>query len=95
MDAPLFTSSQGSGEKPLAKETVNQIFKRYAKKAGLPADVSPHSARATAVSNALENGATVLQVQYMGGWSNMNMVLRYDRRRQEIKNSAVWKVKYK
>lgn len=93
-DSPLFTSTTSEQDKPLATETIYKIFKTYAKKAGIEKTVSPHSARATAVSNALENGASVLEVQQMGGWSNMNMVLRYDRRRQAIKNSAVWKINY-
>lgn len=93
---PLFTSSKiGNSEKvPLHPNTILQIFKSACKKAGITKRVSPHSCRVTAVSNALENGAPLLNVMQMGGWSSLDMVLLYDKRRTDIKNSAVWSVDY-
>ena len=91
---PLFVSTQGNEEKRLAPETVRYIVKKYAKLAGLPENISPHSARVTAVSNALENGASVIEVQTMGGWKSIDMVKRYDRSSKQIKNSAIWKINY-
>ncbi len=93
-NAPLFQSSTHETGKPLHSNTVQFIVRKYVKLAGITKRISPHSLRATCVSNALENGASVVQVQYMGGWNSMDMVLRYDRHRQMLKNSAVFAVDY-
>lgn len=92
---PLFTASNSDGSKSLSHETITKMIQRYAKLAGITTKISPHSLRATAVSNALENKATTIQVQYMGGWQSPAMVARYDKRRQILKNSAVFSVHYK
>lgn len=93
---PLFHSSlkNSNGGKPLHHNSITKMFQTYCKKAGITKKVSPHSARVTCVSNALENGASVIQVQALGGWNSLEMVSRYDRRRQELKNSAVYAVNY-
>ena len=94
---PLFITSKVplyGTFKPLHPQTIAQIFKSACYRANINKRVSPHSARVTAVSNALENGANPVYVQEMGGWSSMNMLLIYDKRRKEIKNSAVWSVDY-
>ena len=70
------------------------IIKRYAKLAGIHYAVSPHSARATAVSNALDNLAPHRAVQHLAGWSSPLMVTRYDKRKQDLKNSAVKYIHY-
>ena len=79
---------------PLHPQTIAQIFKSACHRANINKRVSPHSARVTAVSNALENGANPVYVQEMGGWSSMNMLLIYDKRRKEIKNCATRMVNY-
>lgn len=95
IEEPLFFSIGGNGERrKLSGQSIYNVFKKYSKKLGLSGDYSPHSCRVTCVSNALENSSP-LQVQYMGGWSSMEMVLRYDRRRQNLKNSAVFAVNYR
>ncbi len=90
---PLFASHVNPG-KHLHPNTITNIIKSYAKKAGIQKRISPHSARATCISNALENGASLIQVQQLGGWQSFDMVLRYDKRRQALKNSAVNFVEY-
>lgn len=70
------------------------VVKHYAKLAGVNYRVSPHSARATAVSNALDNLAPHRAVQHMAGWSSPLMVTRYDKRKEDLKNSAVRFVQY-
>jgi integrase/recombinase XerD len=85
----LFPGPSGNGLHP---NSVTKLVKKYAAQVGL--DISPHVARATCVSNALEQGATLVQVQQLGGWSSSDMVLRYDKRRQALHNSAAFKVNY-
>lgn len=79
--------------KPMNPETVKKIVEKLCKKAGIQV-VSPHALRATAVSNAIDNGANFVELQYAFGWSNPQMVNRYDKRRAQIKNSAVSKINY-
>lgn len=88
---PLFTAR---GLKPLSQEFLRKILIRYAKKAGIEKTLSPHSCRATCISNAIENGANQIQVQHLAGWSSPAMIQRYDKRSQILKNSAVYAVNY-
>lgn len=81
-------------DRPLNTNTIAYIVKKYAKKAGIDAQVSPHSCRATCISNALDQGATHRSVQEMAGWSSPLMIERYDKRRTSLKDSAVNIVKY-
>lgn len=78
----------------LHPNSVVKMLQKHAKKAGIDRQISPHMARTTCVSNALESGASPIQVQYLCGWSSLDMVLGYERRRQELKNSAVHKISY-
>ena len=94
---PIFVSTASNRKEivALSPSSIAKIVRTYKTKAGIEKRITPHSARATAVTNALENGATVIQVQAMGGWSSLDMVLRYEKRRTLLKNSAVFAVNYK
>jgi integrase len=81
-------------EKPLGPNAITYIVTTYAKKAGVLQKVSPHSCRATCISNALDKKATHRSVQYLAGWSTPLMIQRYDKRREELKNSAAFVVDY-
>ncbi|HRK01670.1 MAG TPA: tyrosine-type recombinase/integrase [Oligoflexia bacterium] len=98
VDQPLFTPVKNNvtktKEKNLHPNAVAYVVKHYAKLAGIHYRVSPHSARATAVSNALDHHAPHRSVQHMAGWSSPLMVTRYDKRKEELKNSAVRFVQY-
>lgn len=98
VDQFLFTPVKNNSTKDYAKRlnpnTVAYVVKRYAAMAGVTYKVSPHSARATAVSNALDNAAPHRAVQHMAGWSSPLMVTRYDKRKADLKNSAVRFVDY-
>jgi site-specific recombinase XerD len=95
--APKYTGEYlfpGRNGETLHPNSITKVIKKYAAQAGVTGKVSPHVARATCVSNALEQGATLVQVQQLGGWSSSDMVLRYDKRRQALHNSAAFKVNY-
>ena len=98
VDQPLFTPVKnnvtGIKDKPLHPNAIAYVVKHYAKLAGVSYRVSPHSARATAVSNALDNLAPHRAVQHMAGWTSPLMVTRYDKRKEDLKNSAVRFVRY-
>lgn len=80
--------------KPLDGQAIYYIVKKYAELAGVERSVSPHSCRATAISNALDHAASHRSVQQMAGWSSPLMIERYDKRRTDLKDSAVHLVDY-
>lgn len=95
---PLFTPTRNHitniFNEPLTPNAIGYIVKSHAKRVGITTNISPHSCRATCVSNALDNGASTRQVTVMAGWASANMVERYDKRRDAIINSAVRVVDY-
>ena len=80
--------------KALKPDHIYYIVKKIAQRCNISKTITPHSFRATFVSNAIDNGCNPMQVQYACGWSDTKQINRYDKRRSEIHQSAVWKVKY-
>jgi integrase/recombinase XerD len=80
--------------KAIDSQSIYYIVKKYAEAAGIERRVSPHSCRATAISNALDHAATHRAVQQMAGWSSPLMIARYDKRRTDLQDSAVHLVDY-
>lgn len=78
---------------PMHPESIRKMVLKYCRKAGIR-EVSPHSLRATAASNAIDQGSNFVELQYAFGWKNPAMVNRYDKRRNEVKNSATHKINY-
>jgi integrase/recombinase XerD len=97
-EAPLFMPTKnprkGILEKPLNPNAITYLVVRYARKAGVLKRISPHSCRATCISNALDRKATQRSVQHLAGWSTPLMIQRYDKRREDLKNSAAFLVDY-
>ena len=90
----LFLFSVDGGKNPIHQQTIRNIILKLVKKAGITKNISPHSLRVTAVSNAIAVGCPLPTVMQMGGWSSLEMVLRYDRRSKLIQNSAALKINY-
>lgn len=97
-EAPLFAPTKNPRtlilEKPLHPYAITYLVQRYAKKAGILKPISPHSCRATCISNALDRRATQRSVQHLAGWTTPLMIQRYDKRREDLKNSAAYLVDY-
>lgn len=97
-EAALFSPTKnprtGTLHKPLNPNAITYIVLRYARKAGILKKISPHSCRATCISNALDRKASHRAVQHLAGWSTPLMIQRYDKRREELKNSAAYVVNY-
>ncbi len=69
-----------SNNKPLTTSGIYRLFKNYCKKAGISSFVSPHSARATAITKLLSDGISHREVQEFSRHSSIQMVEVYDKR---------------
>jgi len=81
-EAPLFVATQHNrGEIPLSTNTIAQIVRR---RAGTTKRITPHSLRHTAITLALDGGATVRQAQYLASHADPKTTMRYDRNRENL-----------
>ena len=72
-----------------------QILKFYGTKIGVSVDrFGPHSARAAAATNALDQGADIAKVQEWLGHANVSTPRVYDHRKTRPEDSPVFKVSY-
>lgn len=97
-DEPLFTPTKNPRQtgliRHLTPHAITYIVLRYARRAGVMKRISPHSCRATCISNALDRRASHRSVQHLAGWSTPLMIQRYDKRREDLKNSAAFTIEY-
>jgi len=67
----------------------------YAQKTGIDMNkFHPHSLRATAATNALNNNADIVEVQKWLGHANIQTTRIYDHREQEDAKSPTFKINY-
>ncbi len=94
-DYLLQTSLKGKNTKPMDGSTVYRIIEKYAKICGITKKVSPHSCRATAISHLLDTKKTPIRdVAIFAGHSKITTTERYDKRRDNLDNSAAYEVDY-
>jgi integrase/recombinase XerD len=74
-DCPSLFVSRGG--KPLTRESLWVVVKKYARRAGLPTKVSPHTLRHSFATHMLERGADLRTVQELLGHSNIQTTQRY------------------
>ena len=87
---------KSKNEKPIDGSTIYRIIEKYAKDLGINKRVSPHSCRATVISHLLDTqSAPIRDVAIFAGHANITTTERYDKRRQNLKNSAAYHVDYK
>jgi len=93
-ESPLFPASIGKtgklSRRPLVRTDAADMLKRRLKQAGLPAHYSPHSFRATGITNFLENDGTLEAAQRIAGHADSRTTKLYDRRGQKA-CSRIWK----
>jgi integrase len=94
-DQPLLISTRATHhKKALSSSELAMIVRKTSRKAGLNKKVSPHMLRSTAITYALDQGASHRGVQQMAGWTTPLMITRYDKRRNDPRFSAVHHLKY-
>ncbi len=98
-NAPLFLPVAASWRNPsplrhMHPDTVDKILKKYAARIGLGRGFSAHSMRATFITTALENGASLEDVQRAVGHERPDTTKLYDRRRLGPERSASFYANY-
>lgn len=76
--------------KPLNPKSVDYIIKTWCKKAGIFDRISPHSARASYIGSALENGIDLYKLSKDVGHSSVKTTEEYNKRRQKLSESPVF-----
>jgi len=94
-EAPLFLAVQRSElRKPLTSRQVSKLFHKYAQQAELPIGITPHSARATFITEALDRKCPIEAVQASVGHSHIATTKMYDKRKLHYRESASFAVRY-
>ena len=83
---PVVKKSDGS---PFTARHWSSLFRRYAGKAGLPAEICSMDVRAGAITDAKTHGATPLQMQHQANHSTGKTTERYVRARSETANQVI------
>jgi integrase/recombinase XerD len=91
---PIRNNRTGVLNKAIDPSMIFYIVRKYAKKAGISNRVSPHSCRATAISNARDHNVPDRAIQEFAGWASPDMITRYDKRRTSVENSASHNIYY-
>ena len=77
----------------ISSRQVQMLWKRYAEKTGIQG-TTPHSARATFITQALENNCPLDAVQKSVGHSQIKTTQMYDKRVARYRESASFAVRY-
>src|SRR5215468_8949515 len=94
----LFPAAVGKtgklSRRPLRRTDASDMLKRRLKQAGLPAHYSPHSFRATGITNFLENDGTLEAAQRIAGHADSRTTKLYDRRGQKVLLEDMERIRY-
>jgi integrase/recombinase XerD len=95
-DSPFFRSAV-KRTKTLTKNRMSAIdmcrmVKRRLKDFGLPPRLSPHSFRVTTITDLLEQGVPLEDVQYLAGHADSRTTALYDRRKKKVTRNIVERI---
>jgi len=95
-DTPLFRTAYRR-TKRLTKHVLSgvdvcRMVKRRSKDAGLPSRLSPHSFRVTTITDLLEQGVPLEDVQRLAGHADPRTTRLYDRRDKKITRNVVERI---
>lgn len=87
-NVPLFQSTGGKGRgltgTAMSRFDAWAMVKKRAKEAGITAEISPHSFRATGITAYLENGGTIEHAQQIAAHESPRTTKLYDRTNDQI-----------
>lgn len=81
-------------EEPISHPGIYALFKVYCLRAGAGDHVSPHSARATAITKLLEDGFSHRMVKDFSRHASVQMVELYDKKRTGVDENLAKKLSY-
>ncbi len=94
-DQPILVSTRSKEfHTPISPGEIGHIVRKAGHFAQLNKRLSPHMLRATAITHALDQGASHRGIQQMAGWTSPLMITRYDKRKNDPKFSAVHQLLY-
>jgi integrase/recombinase XerD len=95
-DTPLFRTAYRKTcqltENPLRVGDVCRMIKRRLKAAGLPVRLSPHSFRVTTITDLLEQGVPLEDVQRLAGHADPRTTRLYDQRDKKVTRNIVERI---
>lgn len=89
---PLHRSRKVDNPDGITPDGIYKLVRTYTTNLGVP--IGAHALRATAATNALENGASIEEVQAWLGHANITTTRLYDKRRLRPEESPTFKVRY-
>lgn len=72
---------------PLDPKSINYMIKKYAKKIGVTAHITIHSARSTVIGKLLDQGHAIERVADFVGHKDISMTKAYSKRKQKLHQS--------
>jgi integrase/recombinase XerD len=99
LEGPLFRPVRGNQRaqetrRHLHPDEIDRVLRKYAKRIGLERGYSAHSMRATFITTALDNGASLEDVQRAAGHADPSTTKLYDRRGYNPEKSASFFANY-
>ncbi len=99
LDGPMFrplhnNGVQRDGNRPMHPDAIDRVVRKYARHIGLVRGYSAHSMRATFITTALDNGASLEDVQRAAGHRDPSTTKLYDRRGYNPEKSASFFANY-
>ncbi len=83
-------SDPGNLDRKLNPKAIDYIVKTYAKKANIFKRISAHSARATYIGSALQNGMSLWKIAQDVGHSSVKTTEMYNKRKLSLEESPVF-----
>ena len=96
ISAPLFRAAAGRTRtltnRPMTASDICRMVKRRLVDAGIPAHLSPHSFRVTTITDLLEQGVPLDEVQHLAGHADPRTTRLYDRRQKKVTRNVVERI---
>jgi site-specific recombinase XerD len=77
---------------PMTGGDMCRMVKRRLRSAGLPTHLSPHSFRVTTITDLLEQGVPLDEVQHLAGHADPRTTRLYDRRQKRVTRNVVERI---
>ena len=99
LDGPIFrplshNRKEQESRRHMDPDAIDRVLRKHARAIGMDRGYSAHSMRATFITTALENGATLDDVQRAAGHSEPGTTKLYDRRGYNPEKSASYFATY-